>query len=212
MSKKFTQLPVITTPAETDILALVPSGGDTSQITTGKLLTVPHSSNAVYDPIVIPASQMKQDATDKPDFDYTNVGLVFDPGLDEAVNIVVEMPHSWFEGSSIVPKGRWVQSSAGNVVWQIEYKWTNRGAIAASGFTTVSASTAQYSWSSGDLNNTTAFAAIAGTAMTVGSTLQIILTRLGANGSDTYATDALLTQLDIMIQHDGKGTRQEYTK
>jgi hypothetical protein len=211
MSKKISQLNTATTPIESDILAIVNSS-ETKKLTLGALLTVPHSTNLIYEDINFVMHKGLQDSGSKPDYDYTNVGLLFDPAATESVFITTKMPHSYAEGTNILPQVHWIQTASGVVVWQLQYKWTNRNDLVAGAFTTITASTTDYSWTSGSLHQITKFAALSGTGKTVGSFLQMILSRLGGDGSDNYAPDALTIQFSLRIQLDAMGTRQEYTK
>lgn len=212
MSKKITQLPAIATPAETDIIAAVPSGGDTGQFTVGELLVTKHPSNLVWDDLRVPATQFKSGVSTKPDFDFTEVGYAFDPTDDETVYITVQMPHNWAEGTDVKPHIHWMSQAAGDVVWQLEYRWTNVGEIAASGFTSMTAWTPVFTWTSGMLHNITSMGTIAGAGKTLSSMMQVKLTRLGTDGADTYGIDALMLELDLHYQIDGLGSEQEYTK
>jgi hypothetical protein len=211
MSKKISQLNTATTPVETDIFPVVNSG-ETKKLTLGALLAVPHSTNLVYEDINFVMHKGLQDSGSKPDYDYTNVGLLFDSAATESVFVTTKMPHSWAEGTNIIPQVHWVQGASGVVVWQLQYKWTNRNELVAGAFTTITASTTDYTWSAGNLHQITKFAALSGTGKTVGSFLQIILSRLGGDGSDSYAGDALTIQFSLRIQLDAIGTRQEYIK
>jgi len=211
MGKKFSQLTEITTPAEGEILAIL-SGGDLKKVQLGKLLVTRHPTSLQWNVVRLPASAMKQDVSSKPDFDHTNNGYLFDPGTTESLYGIIYLPHTWLEDSTIKSKVNWVQSAAGVVVWQLQYKWSNIGEVMSPGFTTLTAVTPSYSWSAGDLFNVTPFADIPGTNKKISSVLQIILSRLGADGADNYALNALMLDFDLHIQNDSTGSAQEYIK
>lgn len=212
MSKKISQLPVITTPADTDIIPAVPSGGETGQFTVGELLTTQHPNNLVWNDLQIQATQFKSGVSSKPDFDFTEVGYAFDPDVNETIYITAQMPHAWAEGTDIKPHIHWMTQAAGDVVWQLEYRWTNVGEIAASGFTATTAWTPVFTWSSGMLHNITSLGTIAGAGKTLSSMLQIKITRLATDAADTYGIDALMIEFDLHYQSDGLGSDQEYIK
>lgn len=211
MSKKFTQLPASTTHVGTDILAIV-TDDNTYRITIGEFLGIQHPSDTVWDDLRIPATQFKQGATSKPDFDFTNVGYLFDAGTNEEAYITCQMPHNWSEGTNLKPHVHWVTTASGVVVWRLEYRWTNVGELIPGSFTATTASTPIFSWSTGSLHNITAFTDINGDSKTLSSMLQIKLTRLAEDGADTYGSDALALELDIHYQIDSIGSTQEYVK
>ena len=72
---------------------------------------------------------LRNPATAKPDYDYTNIGFLFDPDTAEAIYIIAQMPHDWVAGGSIYPHVHWMPTTtnAGSVVWTMAYKWTNEG-------------------------------------------------------------------------------------
>jgi hypothetical protein len=209
MSKKISQLTTNTNPLESDISVVVNSG-ETKKLTLGAALVVPHPNSLVWDKIVFDARPGQTGTA--PAFDTTNVVWLFDDSSTETVITTLKLPHSYAEGTDIHPSVCWIQSASGTVVWQLEYKWTNRGELLAGSFTTMTTSSTEYTWTSGDLHQLSEFAAIPGTGKTVGSVLQLKFSRLGADGSDTYSGDASVLSFDISLQHDGIGTRQEYIK
>lgn len=211
MSKKFTQLPVSTTHAEADVLAIV-TDSDTHQISIGKFLGVQHPADTTWDDLRIPATQFKQGATSKPDFDFTNVGYLFDPSSNEEVYMTCQMPHNWAEGTNIKPHVHWITAASGVVVWRLEYRWTNVGELIPGSFTATTASVPLFSWSTSSLHNITAFTDINGDGKTLSSMLQIKLTRLAEDGADTYGSEALALEFDIHYQIDSIGSAQEYVK
>jgi len=211
MSKKISQLNAVVTPVETDVLAVV-NDAETKRINIGQLATAPHPSYLVWSDLRVPAHQGLQGPTSKPDYDFTNVGLLFDDSATESIYVLLQMPHDWKEGSNIKPHIHWIQSGSGNVVWELQYKWTNVNTLIAGAFTTLTASTPSYSWTSGNLHQITPFASLSGTGKTISSMLQIVLSRLGGDGGDTYSGDALMFELDFHYQKDSLGSSQEYTK
>ena len=73
-----------------------------------------------YEDLRFPASPGRTNpVTAKPDFDYTNIGHLFDPGTIEYVYIAAQMPHDWVAGGSIYPHAHWMPTTTntGTVVW-----------------------------------------------------------------------------------------------
>ena len=71
-------------------------------VTTGETpLTM---TDTVWDDMRAPFTQTKRGALDKPDFDYTNVGLLFpQSNVAEIVYIIFQLPHNYKLGTSIYP-------------------------------------------------------------------------------------------------------------
>lgn len=169
--------------------------------------------NYVWEDLRFPATQLKVNpATSKPVFDYTNIGYLYDADSTETLFLIAQIPHAWKEGSGIRPHIHWQPSSTntGNVVWQLEYKWTNVNDTEASEWTALTVTTA----SSGVVgkHQVVSFAEIDGTDKKVSSILVLKLSRIGGNASDTYTGDALLREFDIHYLVDSKGSLMEFIK
>lgn len=167
----------------------------------------------VWDDLRFPATQLRVNpATLKPDFDFTEVGFLFDSGSTETLYIIAQIPHSWKVGSSIYPHIHWMPTNTdtGNVLWRMEYKWINIGADGSGAFTSIdtldAADGTSYKHQIADLP------AIDGTGKTISSILSIKLSRIGGDASDTYNADALLKEFDIHYEIDTIGSREEYVK
>ena len=141
--------------------------------------------------------------TAKPDYDYTNMGFLFDPGAIESVYIIAQMPHDWVAGSFIYPHVHWspTTTNTGDVYWVMNYKWTNIDAVDAGSVSVRTiiqagagtAYTHQYAeFTSG----------IDGTGKTTSSILSIQIYRKANDAADTYTGDALLKEFDIHYMKD----------
>ena len=93
MGIKISALPQATEINPEDLKVIV-QGGTTKQA----------SNIVVWDDLRAPATQLRVNpATSRPDFDAVNVGYSFDPTGVETVFIVMQLPHSYKEGSDIEP-------------------------------------------------------------------------------------------------------------
>jgi hypothetical protein len=104
-------------------------GDGTNQFSVSSTGTLSLSGSATgWDDLRFPFTATKLGALDKPDFDATNVGLLF-PVNDatEIIYIIAQMPHEYKEGSRIYPHLHWQQMNGNNVVWKAAYKWFNKG-------------------------------------------------------------------------------------
>ena len=148
-----------------------------------------------------------------PDWDNTNGGWLFDAAGTEILWIIMQLPHSYKEGSNIKPHLHWcpTNTNTGNVLWRMEYKWTNVGETEAGTFSTLNVLDA------GDgtalKHQIAPFDAITGTGKTLSSMLVLKLSRIGGDGTDTYNADALLREFDIHYETDTPGgSHSEYSK
>jgi len=145
-----------------------------------------------------PATPGQQNpAVAKPDYDFTNLGFLFDAGSVESIYIIAQMPHDWVAGGIIYPHVHWISASTntGSVVWTIGYKWTNiddadAGSVLYPTVTQAGNGTAY-------VHQVADITAIDGTGKTSSSILSIGLFRNATDGADTYTGDALLKEFDI---------------
>lgn len=171
----------------------------------------------VWDDLRIPFTQSKRGALLKPDFDFTNVGLLF-PQNDtaEIIYIIAQMPHKYKLETALHPHIHWQQMNGNDVVWKLDYKWFINGAAVTAGFTTVTATTSTdsvFTWSSGNLAQLTEFTAIAGTGInTVSSMLLMKVYRDDNVDGGAGGGDALGFEFDIHYQIDTGGSRSELVK
>ena len=153
-------------------------------------------------------------ATLKPDYDATNIGLLF-PENDETefVDFIFQMPHSWVEGSTIYPHVHVLQAQGTQACFQLQYKWYNVGQENPSSWTVYDMDTYAITttFNNPRHNIITGAAGISGTGKTISSILKIRLWRDSA-AKDTYSGDILADQFDIHIQIDGFGSETEFNK
>ena len=130
---------------------------------------------------------------------------------DESLHFVAQLPHSYKEGTDIVPHVHWMPSTtnAGSVVWELEYIWVNvNGTTPGSTSVTVT-----------DAGDGTAlkqqkaiFAAIDGTGKTISSVLTGRLTRLTSDPGDDFTGIAYGLEIDFHHQINTIGSRQPLVK
>ena len=162
----------------------------------------------VWEDLVVPLTSGKQGATDKPDFDYTNLGYLFPQNNDaEVLSFIVQMPHKWKEGSDLCPHVHYKRTSAGKPTFKMDYAWFNIGDAVAAPTTTVTLDQEVMTYSSGDIHQINEGAAdISGTDKTISSLLLIKLYR----DDNTVTGDVLTYQFDIHYEIDTLGSKQEY--
>ena len=147
-----------------------------------------------------------------PDYDSTNLGYLFDGAATETIQVIMQLPHSYMEGTSVHPHIHWepTTTDSGNVYWQLEWRWRNNGETAGA-FSAI-ALIAEVSGTADKLQ-IDGFGGIDKDDAKISSILEFKLSRLGDDASDTYnSKDARLKEFDIHFRVDGSGSRQEYRK
>jgi hypothetical protein len=143
-----------------------------------------------------------------PDWDLTNIGFLFDKSSTESVQIVLQLPHGYIEGTFIYPHIHWepTDTDTGDVLWRMSYKWRNNHEVDA-GFTTVE----QLAPGSGIANRSqiNGFGAIGKEDATISSMFECTISRIGGDASDTYDNDARFKEFDIHVQLDDFGSNEE---
>jgi hypothetical protein len=160
--------------------------------------------------LVTPLTTTRRGSNSRPDFDETNVGYLF-PQNDatEILYFIVQLPHSYKEGTSIYPHVHWRQAADQTPVFKLAYKWYNNGAAPPAEFSIYEMSTKVFTYASGTLGQISKGAApIAGTGKTISS---MILCKLYRE-DNAYTGDVLTDQFDIHYELDQPGSDDEYEK
>ena len=167
-------------------------------------------TNVVWDDLKAPLTLAKQGATTKPDFDYTDIGLLFpqdDP--DEIAFVILQFPHARKNGSNIRPHLHYVQTTATPPVFKIDYRWTKNGGDPTGSFTTLTCDSQAFTYTSGSLLQICSFPEIVGSAIdSVSSIFEAKIYR----DDDVVTGDVLAKEFDIHYQIDQLGSRQEFIK
>jgi hypothetical protein len=137
----------------------------------------------------------------------------------DAMCFVVQMPHSWKEGSTIYPHVHWTPKAtlSGTVEWNFEYSWQNYNSttpIAFPGITTNSivSEAGLVTGTHHKTSLTASNAGIDGTNMKISSLLICRIWRNSSTTGDTYNDDAGLLSFDIHFQIDTVGSRGTFSK
>lgn len=174
-------------------------------------------SQTFWDDMRAPATSVKGGGTAPAD-DSTNGCLLFSGSATNSVFITLQIPHTWYEGSTLKPHVHWqkTDTSSGNVLWQLDYKWSPVNEVMDAAFTTLQASTVSDGTpdtDTADKHLITPLGDISGEGKQVSDMLIMKLSRLGGDASDTYNNQqARFLEFDIHYEIDGLGTGAEYTK
>lgn len=163
-----------------------------------------------WDDLRFPATLIRQGATTKPDFDTTNLGLLF-PQNDaaEIAYIIAQMPHNYKLGTALEPHIHYFQDEADEPVFKMDYRVYKLGAATIPSFTTITASNFVFTYVSGTLNQVVSFPEIDMSAIdTISAIIDIKIYR-----DDNVVTgDVLGKEFDFHYQIDGDGSRETFVK
>lgn len=139
--------------------------------------------------------------------------LMFPPAQMKEIYFILQLPHSYIEGTDIVPHVHWVYGA--NTVgescrWGLEY-WWNEDGVFLGGPTTIYVNT-PLSNNDAVMPFTTSFAAIDGTGHTISSIINCRIFRDATDASDNYTSNVYLFEFDIHFETDGHGSSVELDK
>jgi hypothetical protein len=165
----------------------------------------------VWEDLRFPFTRGRRGALSKPDFDYTNLGLLFpESDATEIVYFIAQIPHAYLLESDLSCHVHFVQTSASTPTFKMDYRWYKNGGDPTVGFTTITASTFKVTYpGSGSILQIAEFPMIDGDGIdSVSSILDIKLYR----DDGDIAADVLGKEFDIHYQTDTRGSLQEYSK
>jgi len=190
--------------------ALTVAGNSSGGITTSGAVPI-LCSDTVWEDLRFPATRVRLGSLSKPDFNYTDITVDFDPTSDETIYVNAQMPHRWKEGSAINPHIHWIQNQNVNIPWKFEYRIQANSAAKTTAWSTKTLDQLSYTYVSGNLNQISyASSMIDMTGYGISCILQMKLTR--DVSEDSYSGDAQLYELDIHFQIDTLGSQDEYSK
>ena len=167
-------------------------------------------SDIVWDDLIFPLTRDKQGQSAKPDFDFTDLGLLFPQNISsEIVYLIAQFSHSRKAGSNISPHIHFIQDNALTPVFKMDYRWYDNGDVMPGDFTTITADTFKYPYTSGDMLQLVSFPEIDGSGIVgLSSMMDIKLYR-----DDNVAIgDVLTKEFDIHYLKNTIGSRTEFIK
>jgi len=178
----------------------------------------PVLGTVVWDDLRVPISAIKLGGSKDPTEVAYKGGLVYGftdeavEGNEKTVYFTAQLPHTYKEGTDIVPHVHWVpeDNTAGNVRWSLTYSWASIGAV----FPGESISVADCAAPAvADEHTYSALQTITGAGMSISSMLICSLKRNSSVAGDTFdGKVAYLVEFDFHFQIDTQGSRQETVK
>jgi hypothetical protein len=188
------------------------SGNNYTSIDSNGTITLTGEATTWTD-FSVPLTRDKQGQSDKPDYDYTNLGLLFpqnDP--DEKIYLVMQMDHAKKMDSPIYLHVHYIQSEATQPTYKADCKFYNNGEAVSATWTTISTATSSkgiFTYTSGDILQIATFPAIsAPTNETVSANLDLIFYR----DDNDLTGDSLAKYLDFHYEIDSLGSDDELSK
>lgn len=194
------------------VISPATANGTTLQYSTDSNSWVNSPGN--WSSLNISALVMFKEGTSDPSYSSVTSGLgtyLFSHGSTQELFFNCILPHNYNESTDITPLIHYIPTSAnsGNVVWGIEYSWSNPGEV----FPTPSVSTVITPTNSTAFEHIAAdFTPLSGSGKLISSILSCKVYRYGTSVSDTYADDAGLLFVDFKFQQSGTGSNDPLTK
>lgn len=166
-----------------------------------------------WDDLSVSLTRDKQGQSSKPDYDFTENGLLFpqnDPA--EIVYLVIQMKHAKVLGTGLMPHVHYIQDEVPQPTWKIDYRWYNNGAAVPGSWTTISTADGNkgvFDYTSGAIMQIGAFVEVLPPASEdVSSNFDL---RLYRDDNDVTG-DVLAKFIDLHYQIDSLGSDAEYVK
>ena len=199
-------------------------GGSTNgiQIDKGGELTLIGTAT-VWDDLRVEPTVRGTAGAKTPSFDNVFGGLYLysfndaSAASEKEVFFNIQLPHTWKEGSTISPHVHWINETAGTaghvVRWGLEYSKAVIGGTFSTTATTIYGTTIV---GGGDItvaneHMITEIDDITMSGDTISTILICRLFRNSSNAADTYTGTAGLLSIDIHVEIDGMGSKDEFT-
>lgn len=165
-------------------------------------------SDTVWEDMRFPATRTRRGSNDKPDFDFTNIGLLF-PQNDAAEKIYIsdQMSHMWKQGTLVKPHIHYIQTGAAVPTFKLAQRFYDNGGPVPD-FTTITTTTAVFTYTTGTIMQILLFPDIELTDLGTSAWFDMILYR----EDNTVTGDVLYKGFDFHYQLDSLGSREEYVK
>jgi hypothetical protein len=185
-------------------------------------------SNTSFEDLRFPLTGRNIDtASGRIDYNFYNGSVVFADNarynIAETVSFLIQLPHSWKEGTDLRPHIHWLQQSSNMPNWLIAYKWYAKAASTVistdwTGHTFSKYGDNAFTYSTGVIHQLTGFSNIDATGKGFSDCLHICLWRDSGNdsgeftGADPSSLDEHVLEFDIHYEVDSFGTDEEFSQ
>lgn len=159
-------------------------------------------------------------ASGRIDYDYADLGIGFQTNArypNEPLASIVQMTHTWLEGSDIEPHVHWLQSASGTPNILLEYRVYNNGE-APGAFTLVVPDNLVFAYTSGTILQISGFPTIDMSGKRISAFIDFKLYRDSLNtsglfaGADAYPNVWIVKEFDFHFRKDAAGSIKEFSK
>ena len=170
-------------------------------------------SDYVFDDLTFSATRTKQGANNLPNYDYTNLGLLFPQNdTDEKVYVSEQFRHRKVASSPIYLHLHYIQDEAQIPVFKVDYRFTANGATPGT-FTTMSTADAGgpvFEYTSGSILQILPFPVTAGVD-TNSAAVSTIFDFVFYRDDNTVSGDVLVKSFDLHYAMDRLGSDELYS-
>ena len=217
MGTKISELTALTTPLESDVVAIVNSS-ETKKVRLDKVLTTYYPATTLWDDMRVAIEATKLKGAKDPDYNQFkddgsgSVGVftyLFDSATEEEVFFSVQVPHSYKLGTDFHPHVHWTptSTSTGSVTWGLEYTIADINETFGNTNTITGSDAAEGAYK----HQLCEIGTISGTTQ-VSAMMACRLFRNATSTGDTYGSDAAVLEFDIHFEIDSNGSKNEYSK
>lgn len=206
-----------------DVTVTTPQNGHVLRYVGGQWVNQDSFFNyqTVYDDLRIPVTATTQQGSNGPIFvrafddgagSQGVFAYAFAPGQEQEVYFTAQLPHRYKEGTDLFAHVHWIpqNANAGDVVWGLEYTWTNVGEQYPVNTTVAEAISAAPTVAR--QQTVSPIVTLDGTGKLLSSMIMGRLFRNGPSVNDTYTGFAVLLEIDFHFQIDSDGSRQPFIK
>jgi len=163
-----------------------------------------------WDDLRTPATNLPSGGADRD----SDGALLFATGSTENTYAILQMPHTWLEGSSIRPHVHWSKTSdaAGDVVWQLRYRFFNTDDVIPDWSGYLDIDDRGGTLSSDQRMYIDFFPLISMANRTFSEMMSFHIRRKHDDADDDYGADAKLWEFDVHYQADTPGSIEEVRK
>lgn len=177
------------------------------------------SPDVTWDDLRFPAQGINPPGqVSDPDIEGATGFSLFDSNSTETLGGAAQLPHSWREGTALIPHVHWTKTSSasGDVLWQLDYEIKNPGETFAGTYANqLQVSSTVGGTPDGDTeweHLISSFGEIEVPDCLISCVMLWKVSRVGGDAADTYGADARLLEYDIHYQIDDLGSKQQFTK
>ena len=162
-----------------------------------------------FEDVRVSAAASRLGILSKPDFDYTNIGLLFpQDDATEKIYITDQLSHGWKSGSSIYPHIHYIQDEAEVPTFKLDYRFYDNGDTVPDFTTITTTGVPIYTYTSGAILQIIVFPVVELPEYGTSAFYDMILYR----DDDVVTGDVLVKGFDFHTLFNSIGSYTQYEK